>query len=184
MMDLPSTQNPPLTPPLKKGGELDGFRQWLKSKNYSSSTTRNYLVDVNKFLQFSHLDKLDELSNFQLENYLKTISSDPNYSRYLSSLNKFFDFALDQNLVSENPLKKILKRNDQSVCKPSLSIENLVSQYKQHLELKHKSSTTIKNYINDIQQYLNFCESQKLNDQFQISNDQKSLDVNNLKIRN
>lgn len=139
----------------------DSFKSYLQSKNYSDSTIRNYLVDTNKFLQFSHLDKLDELSNFQLESYLGKITPDPNFARYISSLNKFFQFALDQNLISQNPLKKILKNLDNPPRSEIRDLKSILRLYQQQLETKKFSISTIRNYINDIQQYINFCESQK-----------------------
>jgi len=37
--------------------------------------------------------------------------------------------------------------------KPSISEENLLMQYQNYLVKQHKSDLTIKNYLNDIQQY-------------------------------
>lgn len=157
----------------------DSFKSYLQSKNYSDSTIRNYLVDTNKFLDFiGHLSlEIGHLDNSVIQNYLSSIAPDPNFARYVSSLNKFFQFALDQNLISQNPLKKILKNLDNPPRSEIRDLKSILRLYQQQLETKKFSISTIRNYINDIQQYINFCETQKLNDQFPIPNDQKNLEI-------
>ena len=59
---------------------------------------------------------------------------------------------------------------------PSQSIENIISQYQEQLEAKKFSLSTIRNYINDIHQFINWAQSSKFNDQFPISND-KNLKI-------
>lgn len=152
------------------------FKSWLVSKNYSSSTIRNYLADLNKYLNScSSLRSTTCPSDRRvydpqsLSSYLTSVSNDPNYPRYLSSLNKFFQFSLDQKLINTNPLKKIKKCTGDS-CLPAMvggrpqSLENLISQYKSHLIKKKYTPVTIKNYINDIQQYISFLENKKINE--------------------
>ncbi|HRS22716.1 MAG TPA: hypothetical protein P5562_01000 [Candidatus Woesebacteria bacterium] len=121
--------------------KLTAFKSYLQSHHYSPITIRNYLSDVHQYSTFD-----------SLENYLNSIQKDPNYNRYLSSLNKYFQFCLDQHLINQNPLKS-LKR------KPKINIDTLLSQYEVYLVKKHKTPTTIKNYLNDIKQFINFCES-------------------------
>ena len=138
----------------------DSFKSWLQSKNHSPSTIRNYLVDINKFLQSSNLDKLDELSDSQLEAHISSISSDPNFSRQISSLNKFFQFAVNQNLITQNPLKKILKRLNPDPKTPSTKTSNVLEAYQTYLTKKKMTQVTIKNYINDIQQFIDWSENE------------------------
>jgi len=134
------------------------FRDWLKSQNYSSSTTRNYLVDINKYL--SHLSTNSESTTLSsifslssLKDYLDLIE-DPKYKgRSLSSLNKFSLFALSQNYINSNPIKKY-RRLSQST--KNFDIENLLDTYKDYLIKKKRSPSTVRNYINDLQQYINW----------------------------
>jgi|SRR3989339_914587 len=123
------------------------FRSWLQSQSFSSSTVRNYLVDVNKYLGQTNQSQVFSTTN--LQQYLTTISSTNNYQRQLSSLNQFFRFALDQHLTTKNPLKSALV-----TPKPGLS--EIIKMYQSYLVQKKKHPTTIKNYINDICQYLEF----------------------------
>lgn len=132
------------------------FRLWLTSKNYSDSTTRNYLSDLNAYFDFvkNLSSKNSTIYNLQstiyspdtISAYLKTIQKNPAYPRYLSSLSKFFQFALDQNLIKTDPLKAALKDK-----KPSL--DEIINQYSDYLNKKNFSQSTIKNYLNDIRQF-------------------------------
>lgn len=134
------------------------FRSWLKSQNYSSSTTRNYLVDINKYL--SHLSDTSESTTLSsifslssLKTYLDLIEDQKYKSRALSSLNKFSLFALSQKYISSNPIKKY-RRLSQST--PNQDLQKILSDYKEHLIKKNRSPSTVKNYLNDLQQYINW----------------------------
>jgi len=129
------------------------FRAWLSNRHYSDSTIRNYLVDINKYLASAGDNLL--FSSTTLQNYLQTLSSHPNFPRAQASLKKFFQFALDQKLIDQNPFKKALRfvRADPHA---SPSQESLISAFQTYLEKKNKTPTTIKNYINDIQQFINW----------------------------
>lgn len=137
------------------------FRLWLQSKNYSSSTIRNYLMDLNKYLA-SPLVKGGSRGDFDpknLSSYLSSISSDPNYHRHLSSLNKYFQFALDQKLIDSNPLKKALLSTAKADSNTHPSLESLLLSYQAYLQAHHSSNSTIRNYINDLKQYINWTET-------------------------
>ena len=133
---------------------VKGFSSWLKSKSYSSSTIRNYLSDTNAYINFFKNSKL-KISNSSIfssdtvSSYLQTIQKNPAYSRYLSSLTKFFQFALDQNLIKIDPLKQA-----QKVKKPS--IDDILSDYQSFLTKKHFSTSTIRNYLNDLRQFIDW----------------------------
>lgn len=130
---------------------LDSLRKWLISKNYSLSTIRNYLTDINKYFCFvsSRFTDKQIFSPESVAAYLKTINSDQNQSRYLSSLSKFFQFAFDQKIISTNPLK--------IARQPKIPTPNdILSDYQSFLLKKHFSLATIKNYLNDIQQFIDW----------------------------
>ena len=133
---------------------IKGFSSWLNSKSYSSSTVRNYLSDINRYFQFIENCKLkiENLNPFfpdSISVYLDSIKTDSNYSRYLSSLSKFFQYALDQNLIKINPLKQA-----QKVKKPST--DDVLSDYQSFLTKKHFSPSTIRNYLNDLRQFIDW----------------------------
>ena len=133
---------------------LNRFNLWLKSKSYSSSTIRNYLSDINAYINYfrnSNLEirNLGIFSSDVVSSYLQTIQKNPAYSRYLSSLSKFFQYALDQNLIKIDPLKQA-----QKVKKPS--IDDIVTNYQSFLTQKHFSTSTIRNYLNDLRQFIDW----------------------------
>lgn len=125
----------------------DPFKAWLTSKNYSSSTIRNYLSDIHAYFDF--VKNSNPFFPEIVSLYLKKINKDPNYSRYLSSLSKFFQFSLDQKIISTNPLK--IARQPK-IPTPS----DILSDYQSFLVKKHFSIATIKNYLNDIQQFIDW----------------------------
>ncbi len=135
------------------------YQNWLKSKSYSEATIRNYLVDLNKYLSFSSVDSqiTDKIFNEDnLISYFQNINQDQNYKRFLASLSKFFQFALDQQLISTNPFPKALKSTGEPMFPP---LEDIVKLYQQQLEAKKFSISTIRNYINDIHQFINWAQS-------------------------
>jgi site-specific recombinase XerD len=129
----------------------DHFRSWLKARNYSSSTIRNYLVDVNKYL--ATIPSSDVYSTTALSHYLSTLD-DPSYlRRSLASLNKLCQFGLDQNYIRQNPIKKYRQQLSQV---PQADLQDILNQYETYLNKKKRSSSTIRNYLNDLQQYINW----------------------------
>lgn len=135
------------------------FSSWLNSKSYQSSTIRNYLSDINAYFNFVKnlslkISTIYDLSSTiyspdSISAYLETIKSDSNYSRYLSSLSKFFQYTLDQNLITIDPLKQVRK-----VKKPT--IDDVLSDYQSFLTKKHFSTSTIRNYLNDLRQFIDW----------------------------
>lgn len=137
---------------------LISYQRWLKSKSYSEATIRNYLVDVKKYILFtnSNLDQITDkiFDQDNLSSYIQTINQDPNYKRFLASLSKFFQFALDQHLISSNPFPKAIK------AEPEANLNDLIKLYQHQLEAKNFSISTIKNYINDIHQFINWAQNE------------------------
>lgn len=150
---------------------ISSFKSWLQNKNYSDATIRNYLVDLGKYLNY--INQLPQtislnpnpefvkghiLSTDIISLYVSYLSGKTNAPRYLASLNQFCQFAIDQGLISHNPLRSV--RADSHIRSSSPSLESLVTLYQQHL-IKHNSSPfTVKNYINDLNQYISWLEIQ------------------------
>jgi site-specific recombinase XerD len=137
---------------------LSSFRNWLQTKNYSESTVRNYIVDLNKYFDFvissSANPAKDIFAKESIAAYLTVINSDSNKDRYASSLSKFFSFCEDQKLIAKNPLaKKAPAKDDQK------EFEALIGLYEKQLKQKNFSDATIRNYINDIRQFINWANN-------------------------
>jgi len=134
---------------------ITSYRLWLRAKSYSSATVRNYLVDLKKYFQFSYQDNSNQIFNSDnLTAYLQNINQDQNYKRFLASLSKFFQFALDQHLISENPFNQAVK------AKPESSLQDIIKIYQDQLIKKKFSLSTIRNYINDVQQFTNWAQKE------------------------
>lgn len=137
--------------------QLQAFRAWLTSNHYSTATIRNYLVDINKFLLFSNNSKSPFLSEEALSNYLTSLSNDNNQKRYLASLNSFCQFAVDQQIITNNPLIKIRRRlRENKQPNHVIDLNTLCRQFSEHLSHQQNSPSTIRNYINDINQYISW----------------------------
>jgi len=135
------------------------FQLWLQSQKYQPNTVKNYLADINRY--FSFLDTQTPLdtnpfSQTAISAYISFVSTDSNHRRYLASLNKLCQFALDQHLITSNPIKKILKSTQ--ILSDVANLDQLVQQYSLSLQ-SHKTPTTIKNYLNDLRQFISWSES-------------------------
>lgn len=128
---------------------LDSYSLWLKNHQYQTNTIRNYLQDLKTFLVYSH----NQISPEIVSNYFIYLSSKNNSSRYLASLSTFCQFLLNQHLTDTNLFKRVKK---QLARQPSINQESLLIQYQNYLLKDHKSSLTVKNYLNDIHQYFNW----------------------------
>jgi site-specific recombinase XerD len=157
---------------------LPQFKLWLKAKNYSESTSRNYLADLGKYLNYvNHLPQSVSLdpnsptgihifSPDILSLYVSYLSDKNNSSRYLASLNQFCQFALDQHLISQNPLKSTLKQHHHPDNLASeTNLNHLLELYQQHLTNQKISPITIKNYLNDLHQYISWLETRNFDSQ-------------------
>jgi site-specific recombinase XerD len=136
------------------------FQLWLSSQNYQANTVRNYLADVSRYLSFVDSLPSSDTNPFApstISDYVSSLSGDNNASRYLASLNKFCQYALDQKLISTNPVKKIISNNRAVTDHPTLPL--LLDQYQLSLQ-SNKTQTTIKNYINDIRQFISWSDQE------------------------
>jgi len=62
---------------------------------------------------------------------------------------------MDQHLITVNPLKKAQKPF-------SPTPQNIIDDYQSFLVKKHFSQVTIKNYLNDIQQFIDWLKSNQI----------------------
>lgn len=96
--------------------ELQGaFYQHLKKKGRSTNTLKNYKTDLQCFNTFLkkeksslELAKMDIPHVEQYGNYLQTrYNSDNSRRRRVQALRLFFDFLVEEKVVSTNPVRKI-----------------------------------------------------------------------------
>ena len=165
---------------------LPQFKIWLETKGYSASTSRNYLADLGKYLEYvNHLPQSVSMDVTQnsvvhilsaeiIKLYVSYLSDKTNNSRYLASLRQFCQFALDQKLISSNPFKGLNKTPH------SPDLTDLVKTYELHLLHHQTPPSTIRNYINDLSQYISWLN---LNPNPSLSLDRARVS-NNLTLKN
>jgi site-specific recombinase XerD len=131
---------------------IPAFKLYLRSKNYSISTIRNYIADLGKYFSVFPTLNADSLIVF-----LTKESASPNYPRTLASLRLFCQFALDQQHFTVNPLKTALKHISST---PQPNLDQIVTEFSKYLTSHQASDSTIKNYINDVNQYISWVQNQ------------------------
>ena len=156
---------------------LQSFNLWLSQKGYSDSTIRNYIVDINKYIEYIRQKYSTEpdgdsllyrqlFSSDYLSEFIDQIYRNKNSQRYLASLNLFCQFGVDQQLISSNPITKLRRKiNQNQQPDPIKELQKLSSDFSDYLSAHSQNQTTIKNYINDINQYINWLNTQKFGSQ-------------------
>lgn len=93
----------------------DDFLRLLEKQGKSFNTVKNYKADLNCFNSFliekqKHL-KIRSFTNIQVQEYSyfldQKYGSSNSVRRRVQALRLFFDYLIQQNLFSENPLKKL-----------------------------------------------------------------------------
>jgi hypothetical protein len=138
---------------------LPAFKLYLEAKNYQPTTVKNYIADTNIYLR--SVASQNPFSPPVLSAFMMELAKKNNNKRYLASLKKFCQFASDQHLCPPGIFKTSLRLSQHKPSSPNL--DSLLTQFEQHLTHKNRSSSTVKNYINDLQQYIEFCQKQKPN---------------------
>ncbi|MFA7300686.1 MAG: site-specific integrase [Candidatus Shapirobacteria bacterium] len=133
---------------------IETYTQWLVSQNYQTNTVRNYLLDLKDFLK----DSSNTLTTQTISDFIGRDSGQNNNARHLASISKFCQFALDQQLITDNIFSLAKKHSENPTKTRDMGL--LLIQFAQSLAREHKSPITIKNYLGDIRQYIRFCESQ------------------------
>jgi integrase/recombinase XerC len=137
---------------------IQKFKKYLKNKDLSDITIKNYLSDLRHFLNWSAKTGksfLDQKSYFNYKNHLqKQHTTAKSINRYLSTLRKFGRFLKESSNLDKNPAINLenLDTNPQKK-KPDLKILN---DFKRSLENQDLSEVTIKNYMSDVRQFLEF----------------------------
>lgn len=163
---------------------VDLFKIYLNTQGVSSTSIKNYLVDLRNFLEwftlrlktesvsvneedpanlssFASKDRIEEYKNFltQNETPLKTIN------RRLSTLRNYGTFAVSQGWLSTNPARGIsnvgIKTTPTDNIKTHQSIIDveILREYKRDLLKNGASVLTAKNYLADTAQFLKFINS-------------------------
>jgi len=146
---------------------LAPFQSWLGQHRYSVATVRNYLLDVSKYLEFVSKTVPVESNDYSLilsidliSSYIKQLSGNSNSQRYLASLNTFCQFAVDQHLISSNPITKIRNVSRKTITQnPLQELRRHKLSFGESLSKHNYPEVTVRNYLNDVEQYISWLES-------------------------
>jgi site-specific recombinase XerD len=167
---------------------VNDFNSYLLSqkKPAGAVTIKNYLADVRKFTiwyektyQTSFTpDKLTylilEQYKHSIENPGNTASSFNSVKRYFSSLRKLASFMLETNLIQSNPF---IKQETKQVNTDPFYLKS----FRNSLAEDQASKLTIKNYINDVKQFIEWLQKvTEINNQPQNSSLLDMIDKKNL----
>jgi len=140
------------------------FREYLlnQSRPVSKVTVKNYISDVNRFIQW--YEKQFNISfnpleaNYELVESFKLASlslySASSVERNISSLRKFFSFLQDKAIISQSPFEA-----NKSYAREIDIDPWMLRDFKNYLYTEKASNLTIKNYVIDIKQYKTWLES-------------------------
>ena len=136
------------------------FKQYLIAQRVSPNTLRNYLADLRNFTawvekeyQFRDeavLAKIDSATAIRYQAYLNSLSlSTSTINRRLSTLKKLKAFAQSKGLVTHSQLEIQPQA-------PLNSQKTLLKEFEAELKKKHTSPNTRKNYLSDVNHFLNW----------------------------
>jgi len=147
------------------------FKLYLQIQKVSPITVKNYVVDVNHFLEWlaqktgiKHqivgkaifglftIETIEEYKQDLL--LLRTPLSTIN--RRLSTLRKFGQFGLKQGWLTENPANKIANADSDSLSKNKDQNVKVLLEFQKQLEKEKVSPLTIKNYLSDLRHFLSW----------------------------
>ncbi len=134
----------------------------LQTPSASVATIKNYRADIKKFItwyetRYATSFQPEEITPELLEIYQKERNqenlSQRSLQRHLSSFRKFFSYLAEENIIDQSPFdtqNSELRTQNNDVWK--------LKQFKDFLYINNKSALTIKNYILDIKQFLEWAQ--------------------------
>ena len=137
------------------------FALYLKSRRVSNTTLRNYLSDINHFLnwldnplndpykiaQSITEETLKKYQQFLQENNIATST----INRRFSALRQLGRFFISQGWSKKNPVKKV---SNITAEKRNNFPQQLMEKFAKSLKNEGKSQSTIRNYLSDVRGYL------------------------------
>ena len=146
------------------------FRAFLISQQLSSSTVKNYVADINHFLDWLRDNKgiehqaanegifalftIQTIQEYQ-QSLITAKTPTSTIKRHVSALRKFGQFAQSNNWLKTNPALKI---NPLSPLKAANNLEKILQEFKAFLKKEKVSPLTRKNYMSDLRHFLVWLE--------------------------
>lgn len=153
---------------------MQDFISYLLNLQISKKSLKNYKSDVNHFTSWmimkvrtfgSFVENLDQAIPFlstttasEYKNYLSE-NKIPNktINRRLSTLRHLAKFLHNKNITDFNFMEGIENRKYQT-SKKEVSMQPIVDQFKAYLISEKVSASTVKNYVSDVRQFVNWLE--------------------------
>ncbi len=160
------------------------FKEFLLSQDSPASkvTVKNYTSDVNRFIKWfektlgREFDPTDIntslIESFKNDSFASYSAS--SVERCLSSLRKFFHFLKLEGQIVHSPFEQ------QTASAEALAKEDpwRLRDFKNHLYVFNASHLTIKNYIIDVKQFLNWAQEVLKNDSWDLLEDNQFSKIN------
>ena len=136
------------------------FKNYLSRQKLSSATLKNYVSDVQVFLEWLKQQLQEEtiepinLTAAVFNNYVRRLNDPANRvrpataQRYLSSLKRFGGWLTVARLADANPAATLQPQQIDA------TIEQKVKDFKNELIRQKLAASTIKNYVSDVNNYL------------------------------
>ena len=145
---------------------VKSFSLYLKAKNVSSATLRNYLADTRHFLNWLDLSfndpykiaqsitgkSIKKYQRFLQENNIATST----INRRFSTLRQLSRFFISQGWSKKNLAKKV---SNITAKKRNNFPQQLMEKFAKSLENEGKSQSTIRNYLTDVKGYLEWSKT-------------------------
>jgi len=152
------------------------FKNYLIIRKTSPVTAKNYLGDVNHFLNWLAKETgvkyqivgkaifglfTEETLNQYKNNLLICKTPLSTLNRRLSALRKFGDFGKEQEWLKENPAEKIANATKSDLVFTTTNKQSndaILKKFSLHLEKEKVSPLTLKNYLSDLKHFLEWLE--------------------------
>jgi len=150
------------------------FKLYLQVQKSSPITVKNYVVDVNHFLEwlaqktgikYQIVGKAifglftEETLNEYKADQLTQKTPLSTLNRRLSALRKFGQFGLQEGWLTENPANKIANADSDSLSENKDQNVKVLLEFQKQLEKEKVSPITIKNYLSDLRHFLTWLEA-------------------------
>jgi len=147
------------------------FKLYLQIQRVSPVTVKNYLVDINHFLEWLAQKTgikhqivgkaifglfTEETLNEYKADLLQSRTPLSTLNRRLSALRKFGQFGLSQGWLTANPADKIINADSGQIVKDKDANIQILGNFQKHLEKEKVSPLTIKNYLSDLRHFLSW----------------------------
>lgn len=141
------------------------FQTYLKDKKLSAVSIKNYVSDLRQFLTWSAKNNFNDFKPTVFSTYKSYLTDQKTPSktinRYLSSLRKFGEFLKAEKMLMINPAEdleniKATRTGLVQAKRPVLLEEDILGRFGEMLKEERLSKATIKNYLSDINQFLEF----------------------------